>query len=101
MLRPPPRSTLFPYTTLFRSNAAVLVVASVPLALVAAGPAGLDAGLELDAGEVGVIAGVARQHASGCVADVGAVQVGADALAQVADRVVAQTRVAAGGTGVG
>src|SRR5438132_6942793 len=25
MIRPPPRSTLFPYTTLFRSDAAILV----------------------------------------------------------------------------
>src|SRR2546430_10820471 len=26
MIRPPPRSTLFPYTTLFRSNAAYLAI---------------------------------------------------------------------------
>src|SRR2546430_8488968 len=31
MIRRPPRSTLFPYTTLFRSLLAVLVVGAVPL----------------------------------------------------------------------
>src|SRR5689334_24572503 len=30
MIRPPPRSTLFPYTTLFRSARVVMVIASVP-----------------------------------------------------------------------
>src|SRR5438034_2612125 len=34
MIRRPPRSTLFPYTTLFRSCTHVGAVASVPLALV-------------------------------------------------------------------
>src|SRR5258708_15709480 len=36
MIRRPPRSTLFPYTTLFRSSAAVLIVATLALALAAA-----------------------------------------------------------------
>src|SRR2546426_3038426 len=33
MIRPPPRSTLFPYTTLFRSLNAAVVPAGTPLAL--------------------------------------------------------------------
>src|SRR5688572_32672953 len=37
MIRPPPRSTLFPYTTLFRSGARALKVAK-PLASAAAQP---------------------------------------------------------------
>src|SRR2546429_5688427 len=34
MIRPPPRSTLFPYTTLFRSQPPTLVQASVPVRIV-------------------------------------------------------------------
>src|SRR5438105_12905514 len=40
MLRPPPRSTLFPYTTLFRSLGAVLVVVVLGSRLAAG--AGID-----------------------------------------------------------
>src|SRR2546430_8910436 len=36
MIRRPPRSTLFPYTTLFRSCAAAALVLTAPLLLVAA-----------------------------------------------------------------
>src|SRR5438874_9675193 len=32
MIRPPPRSTLFPYTTLFRSSGGTSPTASIPLA---------------------------------------------------------------------
>src|SRR3712207_8306605 len=41
MIRRPPRSTLFPYTTLFRSPRHILLVA-LPLLLVAVGIAGRD-----------------------------------------------------------
>src|SRR5256885_4319287 len=43
MIRRPPRSTLFPYTTLFRSNVWVIVVAmviTVGVMLIFAGPIG-------------------------------------------------------------
>src|SRR5690625_7718996 len=30
LIRPPPRSTLFPYTTLFRSNSAIFPIVSCP-----------------------------------------------------------------------
>src|SRR5689334_24852660 len=44
MIRRPPRSTLFPYTTLFRSDAGVDVGADVDGAVDAGAPAGGDAG---------------------------------------------------------
>src|SRR2546430_8315802 len=47
MIRRPPRSTLFPYTTLFRSHPAALAALLVPAA--AAGPAGCVGGGGRDA----------------------------------------------------
>src|SRR3712207_7725323 len=46
MIRRPPRSTLFPYTTLFRSLALVLVAGGVTAALVT-GDGGQEAGEQL------------------------------------------------------
>src|SRR5688572_31579495 len=43
MIRPPPRSTLFPYTTLFRSRSIVTPSISNPRPVGAIGPRGLDA----------------------------------------------------------
>src|SRR2546430_5503103 len=47
MIRRPPRSTLFPYTTLFRSHSAALAALLAPPA--AAGPAGRVGGAGRDA----------------------------------------------------
>src|SRR3989442_6752182 len=46
MIRRPPRSTLFPYTTLFRSYACVFVRMSAPRASHAAAAAGIAQGLD-------------------------------------------------------
>src|ERR1051326_8607571 len=84
-----------------RADPAVLVHPGVPLALVSAGPAGGYAGLEHGAGQVGVVAGMPGQHPAGGVADVSAVQAGADALDQAGDPGLAQARIGARGTGLG
>jgi YceI-like domain len=84
-----------------RADPAVFVHLGVPVALIGAGPAGSRAGLQHGAGEVGVVAGVPGQHPAGGVADVCAVQVGADALDQVGDPGLAQARVGARGTALG
>src|SRR3712207_8139008 len=48
MIRRPPRSTLFPYTTLFRSAPAQLLVVS-PMQATAFGPAANASGVNIDA----------------------------------------------------
>jgi hypothetical protein len=83
------------------ADPAVLVHLGVPFALVTAGSAGGHAGLERGAGEVGVVAGVPRQHPTRGVTDVGAVQAGTDALDQVGDPGLAQARIGARSTGLG
>src|SRR3712207_7156485 len=76
MIRPPPRSTLFPYTTLFRSAAA-------PLGLLA--PALRDAGVRH-------LVGATHGHETGWVALPGARQLmrriaaGLDVLTYIRDR---------------
>lgn len=70
-------------------------------ALIPAGLAGLHAGLELGTGDVRVVAGVPREHSCCGLADVGAVEVGPDALAQVGDLVFTQAGVRTGGAGLG
>src|SRR5690625_6763540 len=82
------------------ADPAVLVVPGVRRALIPAGAARLHAGLEHGAGEVGVVASVPGQDPGGGVADVGAVEVGAAALAQLLDHVVAHTGIRARGTGL-
>src|SRR3712207_7140889 len=54
MIRPPPRSTLFPYTTLFRSAAAALAEADGRLGAAPAGDAAA-LGRGRQAGDVGVV----------------------------------------------
>src|SRR5256885_14804468 len=78
-----------------RADPAVLVHLGVPLALVSAGPAGGHAGLEHSAGKVGVVAGMPGQHPARGVADVSAIQAGADALDQGGDPGLAQARIGA------
>src|SRR4051812_49898866 len=54
MIRPPPRSTLFPYTTLFRSDSAIERAAGGEGDEQRLGPAGIadrGAGLEVERGE--------------------------------------------------
>src|SRR5215213_8018440 len=79
----------------------VVMHLSMLRALVSAGATGCDAGLQHCAGEIGVIAGVPRQHPAGGGADVGAVQAGANALADVLDHVLAEARVGAGAADLG
>ncbi|CCQ47529.1 putative uncharacterized domain protein [Pseudarthrobacter siccitolerans] len=82
------------------ADPAVIVHSGVPFALVTTCFAGSTTGLQNGAGEVGVIAGMPGQDVAGCYADVGAVEVGADALGQVSDHVFAQARVGARGAGL-
>src|SRR3954471_1865845 len=82
------------------ADAAVLVDVGVAGALVAAGPARRGAGLQDRAGQVRVVAGVPREHPASGVADVGAVEVGADARPQLGDHLLAQAGVGAGRAGL-
>jgi hypothetical protein len=78
----------------------VLVHLGVLGALVTTGLACRGARLQDRASEVGVVAGVSGQHPARRVADVGAVEVGADARGQLGDHVLAEARVRAGRTGL-
>lgn len=79
------------------ADAAVVVHASVALALVTAGLAGRDASLKDSFGEVRLVPGVPGQHRAGGRSDVEAVEVGADAPGQLGYRLLAQAGVGAGG----
>jgi hypothetical protein len=61
------------------ADAAVLVVMRVPLALIAASPAGFDASLKSNAGELGDELGLPTEGATGRDADVTAVVTQGDA----------------------
>ncbi|KDA07212.1 hypothetical protein DC31_00990 [Microbacterium sp. CH12i] len=74
-----------------------MFVHRVLLALVGAARACRAARFEGCAGEVGVVPGVPGQDASGGFAEVGAVQVRADALRQLGNHFLAQARVGACG----
>src|SRR4051794_22175868 len=69
---------------------AMFVHLGVLFALVGAGLASDQAGLKKRLGDTGIVAGVAGQDVASCYADIGAVQVGADALDQVGDLVFGQ-----------
>ena len=75
------------------ADLAVLVHLGVAVALIAAALARLGADLQHRLGQIGVVARVPRQHPARHVADVGAVEVGADALAQLIDHVLAQAGI--------
>src|SRR3712207_8262114 len=60
MIRRPPRSTLFPYTTLFRSRHPAILVEPDIGALGRAAGAGLDVGRHPDAADEAVLPGLAR-----------------------------------------
>src|SRR3712207_7934687 len=65
MIRRPPRSTLFPYTTLFRSHAGLLLadeVAGRAVVFEHARGAGLDAHLVLEPDAAHPVAGAVGQH---------------------------------------
>ena len=64
----------------FGADAAMLVHAGMPFALVRAGPADGLTGFQDGPGDVRVVAGVAGEDVPGRDADVGAVKVGSDAL---------------------
>ena len=78
----------------------MLVHTGVRLTLVAAGATGLHTRLEHGSGDVGVIARVAREHALGRRAHVGAVQAGPDALDELGDHALAEACIRARGAGL-
>src|SRR3954451_17726192 len=82
------------------ADPAVLVHVGVPLALVAARLARGGARLEDHAGDVRVVTGVPRQHPSGRLAHVGAVEARADALPEIGDHLLAEIGVGARGAGL-
>lgn len=92
---------MFTGATGLLAYAAVFVMVSVVFALVAAGFTSLDASLEKGAGDGGVVAGVPGQDAGGCGADIGTVEVGADALAQLGHRLFTEAGIGAGCTCLG
>src|SRR3712207_8767737 len=71
MIRRPPRSTLFPYTTLFRSEGVARLAEPAPL--VAGGPDGVlvlaveDVEAALEGGEVGGLGAVDQDQDGGAV----------------------------------
>jgi hypothetical protein len=75
----PARTALSGEVTRLGADAAVFLVLSVRLALLAASAAGLGAGLDDGSGEGGLERGLSAEHVSGRRADVGAVEVQADA----------------------
>lgn len=77
----------------------VLVHVAVRGALVSTSAAGDDGRLEHRAGDIGAVGSLARQHASGGGAHVGAVEVRADAGAHVSDLVLGQAGIGAHGAG--
>src|SRR4051812_385345 len=83
------------------ADPAVLVHVRVPGALVPTGLARLGAGAEHRAGQLGVVRGLPGQDATGGLADVGAVEVAADASPHVGDRLLAEAGVRAGGARLG
>src|SRR4029453_2262857 len=83
----------------FGADAAMLMHAGVGFAFCGAACAGDTAGLQEGSGDVGVVAGVPGQHRAGRAADVGAVQVGPDALRQLRNHVLAEAGVGARRTG--
>ena len=83
------------------ADPAVFVHPGMLLALVRAGGAGGAAGLDEAAHESRVGLSAAGEDPSGGGADVGAVQVGRDAPAQLGDHLLGQARVRAGGAGLG
>ena len=89
------------YPADIRADSAVVVHASVAGAFVAAGLACRGARLQDRAGQVGVVAGVSRQHPTGGVAQISAVQVGTNALGQIGNHILAETGVCASGAYLG
>ena len=83
----------------FGADAAVFMHVGVGFALCGAACAGDTAGLQEGSGDVGVVAGMPGQHCAGGGADVGAVQVGPDALRQLGNHVLAEAGVGARRTG--
>jgi hypothetical protein len=85
----------------FCADAAVLVLTRVPLAFVAAQATSCRAGEEHPTNELVIRAGASRGDASRDVADVGAVEIEANALGQILDHVLGKASVAARGARLG
>ena len=82
------------------ADAAVLVLVGVLLALLGAEAAGRAEGLDLLADERVLRLRLAREDAAGGGADVGAVEVGADALAELGGLLLREAGVGAGRAGL-
>ena len=83
------------------TDPAMLMHLGMPLALIAAAPAGCHAGLQLRSGHIGVVVGLAAHHPQRGRAHIGAVQAQADALGQLSHILLRQAVVGAGGAGLG
>jgi hypothetical protein len=79
----------------------VLVVMGVPLALISTGTARCGAGLDGRADDAKIGLRLARHHAAGGVAQIGAVKTQANATDHVSDVLLGETRVGASGARVG
>jgi hypothetical protein len=79
----------------------VLVVMGVPLALISAGTAGCGAGLDGRAYDAEIGLRLARHHAAGGIAQIGAVKTQANAADHVSDVLLGETRVGASGACAG
>ena len=73
----------------------MLVVMGVPLALISAGTAGCGAGLDDRAHDAEIGLRLARHHAAGGVAEIGAVKAQSNATDHVSDVLLGETRVGA------
>jgi hypothetical protein len=73
----------------------VLVVMGVPLALISAGTAGCGAGLDGRADGAEIVFRLARHHAAGGVAQIGAIKTQANATDHVSNVLLGETRVGA------
>ncbi len=84
---------LFAAAAGFGADTAVLVVMGVPLALISTCTAGCGAGLDGRADDAEIGLRLARHHAAGGVAEIGAVKTQANAADHVSDVLLGETRV--------
>ena len=77
------------------------MVRRMPLALVTAHPARHDARSEHRLAQVHRLRRPTQEQSSGCLADIGAVQIEPDALAQLGDVALGEAGISAGSTRLG
>ena len=80
-----------------RADAAVIVHLGVALAFISTALAGRDAGVELRVEDLADRLGLSREHAGGGAADVGAIEIGANAAAEFFELRFAEAGIGAGG----